>query len=776
MICVAALSARAEPQKLNVLFIAVDDLNTDIGCYGDPLVKTPNIDRLAEQGVRFERAYCQYPLCNPSRVSMLTGLRPDTTKIYDLQTNFRSTSPGVVTLPQLFRQNGYRSVRVGKIYHYGVPREIGTSGMDDPASWDQVFNPRGRDKDDEGLIHNLMPPAPTIGFSLAWLAAEGTDEEQTDGKIATEAIRQLEENKDRPFFLGVGFFRPHVPFIAPKKYYEMYPKDAIKLPERPAGDLKDIPNVALKVRPWNYGFNESDLRDCIRGYRAATSFVDAQVGRVLDALDRLKLRDKTLIVFFSDHGFMLGQHGQWQKQLLFEESNRVPFILAGPGIKSGSASPRTVELLDAYPTVVELTGLPKPPQKMEGTSLVPLLKEPSALWERAAYSQVTRKVGKGDASKEIMGHSVRTERYRYTEWDAGRHGAELYDHQADPHEFTNLAKNPAKAEFVTQLAALLKAQQPAPSDVKLLTVRKIWDRAPHNAFTDLIRFKDKWICAFREAPAHKGGSRDSSIRVIASDNTEKWDSVCSLADPRGDIRDAKLAILPDGRLMLLTAIQFFEPRNGLTHQPIAFYTSDSKTWEGPIDVGDAGTWMWGINVHNGVGYSIGYGTGKEKFVRLYSTKDGRTFERVVDRFDVKATHPNESSILFDDKDDTATVLLRCDPDPAFIGTARPPYKDWTWKQTTTRVGGPKLTRTLDGSRILGGGRLYEPKPRMSLFWVDPDAAKLTECLTLPSGGDCSYPGFVWHNDVLHVSYYSSHEGKGCIYFARVEMPAEGKGK
>ena len=319
------------------------------------------------------------------------------------------------------------------------------------------------------------------------------------------------------------------------------------------------------------------------------------------------------------------------------------------------------------------------------------------------------------------------------------------------------------------------AEAPAP---ELLSVERIWDKAPHNAFTDLIRFNDQWVCAFREAPAHKGGVKDSKMRVVASSDTKSWNSVGLLEDKRGDIRDAKMAILPDGRLLLLTATQLFDQSSGQTHQSIVFLTRDLKTWEGPIDVAEPNFWLWGIKVHKGAAYSIGYGTGGKKGVQLFKSTYGTKFERVGEPLKVDAPFPNENAINFDE-DDTARLLLRCDPRGedktayAVVGAARPPYTDWTLKRADLRVGGPALTRTPDG-RLLGAGRLYEPKARMSLFWVDPDTAKITECLTFPSGGDCSYPGLVWKDGVLHVSYYSSHEGKTSIYFARVKVPAEGK--
>jgi uncharacterized sulfatase len=443
------------PKKLNVLMIAADDLNNDLGCYGHPLVKSPNIDRLAGRGVRFDRAYCQFPLCSPSRVSLMTGLRPDVTRIFNLQTDFRKeTLPDVMTLAQMFRRNGYFAGRVGKIYHYGVPGGIGTAGLDDPLSWDVAVNPRGRDKDEEDLLTNLMPQRRGLGATLAWLAAEGRDEEQTDGIGATEAIRLLEQNKQKPFFLAVGFYRPHCPYVAPKKYFDMYPLEKIALPKNPPNDLADVPPIAPWTKPPNWNLKEEDLRRAIQAYYASISFMDAQVGRVLDALDRLGLAENTIVLFWSDHGYLLGQHGQWMKQSLFEESARVPLIIAAPGMNGsrGQASSRVVELLDLYPTLAELTGL-KSPGNLQGESLRPLLADPGAKWDGVALTQTNRMQNR----RQIKGYSLRTERYRYTEWDEnGRAGVELYDHETDPGEYTNLAKSKDHDHVRGELSARLR--------------------------------------------------------------------------------------------------------------------------------------------------------------------------------------------------------------------------------------------------------------------------------------------------------------------------------
>ncbi|SDL11908.1 sulfatase [Siphonobacter aquaeclarae] len=449
----AALSSRAEeqpPKKYNVLFIAVDDLNNDLGCYGNTFVKTPNIDRLARRSVKFDRAYTQFPLCSPSRSSLLTGHRPDVTGIYELQTHFRKNLPDVVTLPQLFKNNGFFAARIGKIYHYGVPGQIGTDGLDDPISWERVVNPKGRDKTEESLVKNLTPGR-ALGSALSWHAAEGTDEEQTDGLIATGAIQILEEKKNEPFFLAVGFFRPHTPYVAPKKYFDLYDVNRIPLAKEIPNDLDDVPDAALFTKPSHWGLGEPERREAQKGYYAAVSFMDAQVGRVLDALDRLKLADNTIVVLWSDHGYNLGQHGQWMKQSLFENSARVPLIVSVPGGVKGKSSGRTVELVDLYPTLAELCGL-QAPKDLEGKSLVPLLKNPAAAWDKPAYTQVRR--------NQLFGRSVRTERWRYTEWDGGKAGAELYDHEKDPEEFTNLAAAPEQANRVKELAALLKKGYP----------------------------------------------------------------------------------------------------------------------------------------------------------------------------------------------------------------------------------------------------------------------------------------------------------------------------
>jgi uncharacterized sulfatase len=444
--CFLGASAPAA-ERPNVLFIAVDDLAASLGCYGDLVAKTPHIDRLAASGVRFDRAYNQIPLCNPSRASIMTGLRPDQIKVYDLDRHFRDEVPGAITVSQHFIDNGYFAARVGKIYHYNVPASIGTDGFDDPPSWQRTINPKGRDKTDEHLVFNAEPHRKISG-ALSWLAAGGTDEEQTDGMIATEAIKLMEAKKAEPFFIAAGFFRPHTPYVAPKKYFDMYPLDEIRLPWAPEDDREDIPTAAFAHNnpvP-HYSLDELTCRKALQAYYACVSFVDVQVGRMLDALERLDLDDKTIVVFWSDHGYHLGEHnGVWQKRTLFEQGARAPLIVRHPAARgNGQACSRIVEFVDVFPTLIDLAGLPAPKQetqKLAGRSLRPLLDDPLATWNGAAITQILRPADKR-LETPVMGCSIRTHRWRYTEWADGASGVELYDHYGDPNEFHNLALDP----------------------------------------------------------------------------------------------------------------------------------------------------------------------------------------------------------------------------------------------------------------------------------------------------------------------------------------------
>ncbi len=432
----------ARKPQYNVLFIAVDDLRPELGAYGNKIIKTPNIDKLASWGVRFDSAYVQYPLCNPSRASMLTGRYPTQTGVLDNRTWFGAAHPEFISLPKYFKQQGYASLRTGKIFH---------GGIDDTDAW----TAGGEKRNFEGAVDTARP-GQNPQDSDRKIALEGNGESHADYRFATRAIEFLEEYKDRPFLLMVGFTKPHSPPTAPKKTIEMYdvatmplPMDFAARPTVPPGFPK------LSVPPRNGDLfigrdaSETEAREVMRAYYASTTFTDANVGRVLDALDRLKLRDRTIIVFWGDHGYHLGEKGKWSKHnSLFEVGTRVPLMIVMPGAKgNGKASPRVVEAVDLYPTLAELCGLPQPPG-LAGQSLRPLLDNPRAKWNQPAYTvtQIQNNIGK----------AVRTERWRYAEWPSGEDGgAMLFDRAHDPHELKNLANDPAHAKVVKEMKALL---------------------------------------------------------------------------------------------------------------------------------------------------------------------------------------------------------------------------------------------------------------------------------------------------------------------------------
>ena len=427
-------------EKFNVLFLIADDLNCDLGSYNHPLVQSPSIDKLASNGILFENAHNQYPLCGPSRASFMTGMYSDQTKITQNNVLLRTTVPDVITMGQRFRQQGYRSVRIGKIYHYDNPSSIGSSSADDIYTWDYTINPWGRDKEEEYKINTLRERQ--YGGTLSWLAADGKDEEQTDGIVATEAIEQLEKfsKNGQNFFLAVGMYRPHVPFVAPKKYFDMYDRNSVEImysgstPEY----LNTLPEPAAKSIRWgnrnqgllNLKSNNELAKEIKEAYFATTTFMDAQVGRILKKLQQTGLDKNTIVVFTSDHGYHLSEHGHWQKQTLFENSTRIPLIFSGPGIDQGKRTNSPVEMIDIYPTIMQLTGIDTPDHVI-GKSLKPIFKD------------INSSVRKSALTKWKNGYSIKTERYRLTKWgENGELGYELYDHKNDHGEMINLSKDP----------------------------------------------------------------------------------------------------------------------------------------------------------------------------------------------------------------------------------------------------------------------------------------------------------------------------------------------
>lgn len=426
-------SVWSQKKQSNVLFIIADDLNTNVGVYGHYLVKTPNIDRLAREGLLFRNAYSNFPVCGPSRASLMTGLYPSQSNLKALRTLVRERLPDVTTMSQNFMNNGYVAARIGKIYHYDNPNGIGTPGHDDPSSWQHTINPIGRDKDEEDKIYSLKPKQ--FGATLSWLAADGKDEEQTDGIVATETIKLLNQyaKDNKPFFLGVGFYKPHTPFVAPKKYFDMYPKDKIKIPEVSREYLSTLPvptqEVLTRFKEQNNLSKEHAL-SAIQAYYACISFLDAQVGRILDALEKNGLKENTIVVFTSDHGYHMGEHGYYQKKTLFENAAQVPLIISYPGQSSkGKETNSFVELIDFYPTFSELAGITFP-SFVAGKSMLPILRNPTLKIRESALTEIEN------------GYTLRTENYRYTRWLAdGNNMVELYDRKKDPAEMNNLARD-----------------------------------------------------------------------------------------------------------------------------------------------------------------------------------------------------------------------------------------------------------------------------------------------------------------------------------------------
>lgn len=454
-----ASSAVAQTPQKNVLFIGVDDLRVELGCYGDDFMKTPNIDALAKQGLLFERAYCQQAICAASRISLMTGLRPDTTGIYDLDHPLNKTLPDAMSMPRFFQQNGYRTVSLGKIYHHGKDDEAFWDVVDAcsqpayaaPATWDMISERTNQAKakklKGKELRQFIKGPAYESG--------DVSDSTYTDGVIADNAIKQLRQKDDRPFFLAVGFKKPHLPLVAPKKYWDMYDASEIQIPSRQTpvgvadqattnwGELRSYTGIPAKG-----DLSDEETRSMIHAYRACVSYVDAQIGRVLAELDKQGLRENTIIVFWSDHGWKVGDYGDWCKHTNFELDTHVPLIFSGSGIPRGRRSSALVEYIDIYPTLTEWCGLTTP-KACEGESLLPVFADPSVPGKKAALSQYPR---------GGMGYSIRSGNWRYTRWqrkDGKVVARELYDHSRSDLATKNVAEMPENKETVKALDKLL---------------------------------------------------------------------------------------------------------------------------------------------------------------------------------------------------------------------------------------------------------------------------------------------------------------------------------
>lgn len=443
-----------QKKKPNILFIISDDLTaTGVSSYENKVCKTPNIDKLASEGIKFTRTYSQYPVCGPSRASLLTGYYPSATKTYGYVSGRENIGNERNTLPQLFKNNGYYTARVSKIYHMGVPIDIetGSNGEDDAASWTERFNSQGPEwkADGEAELVQGNPDGKIErkgGNVMTIVKAEGDDLAHSDGKTAQKTIELIKKHKDKPFFLAVGFVRPHVPFVAPKKYFKPYPFEKMEVPKKLKGDWDDIPKRGINyVTSKNAQMNLEQEKKAIAAYYASVSYMDAQVGRVLKTLKEEGLEDNTIVVFTSDHGFHLGEHDFWMKVSLHEESVRVPMIIKAPGRDPAVCNSFT-ELLDLYPTLASLANL-NYSKHLQGKDLAPLLKNPNKKFRKMAFS-----VSQGGRS-----FLVRTKKWAYIQYDEdAASGIELFDMEKDPQQFTNLAQVSKYKRIVKKMKRKLK--------------------------------------------------------------------------------------------------------------------------------------------------------------------------------------------------------------------------------------------------------------------------------------------------------------------------------
>jgi iduronate 2-sulfatase len=462
LLLLSSATAQAKGKKYNVLYVISDDLtSTALSCYGNTVCKTPNIDKLATEGVRFTRTYCQTPYCGPSRASIMFGYYPHATKVFGYVSGRKAVGPKKDSWAQYFMRNGYHTARVSKIFHMGVPGGIekGTDGSDDPASWNERYNSKGPEwrapGDGETLENNPDGKKPAVGGNtFVVVEADGDDMVHSDGKTAAKAIELLGKYKDlnKPWFLGVGFVRPHVPFVAPRSYFKPFVYDEMVLPEKVKGDWDDIPPAGINYKTSrNMKMDVRRQKKAVGGYYAAVTYVDKLFGEVMDALEKNAQRDNTIVIFTSDHGFHLGEHDFWAKVSMHEESAKVPLIISVPGKKPAVCNSFT-ELLDLYPTLSSLCGL-EVPGHLQGKDLSPMLDDPTATVREAAFSAN----GKGTL--------LRGERWAYLEYGKdGRRGAELFDMDKDPKQYTNLANNPEYADVL--------AEQKKRMAAKLAEIRK----------------------------------------------------------------------------------------------------------------------------------------------------------------------------------------------------------------------------------------------------------------------------------------------------------------
>jgi len=453
-------------KKKNVLFISVDDLRTQLGCYGHEETKSPNIDRIASEGLLFERAYCQQAICSPSRISLLSGMRCETTKIYGLKYQLSEKWPDIISLPHLFKRNGYETISIGKIYHHS---------KDDLNAWSKkpfrAMKGSGYITEEGKKIVDINKATNPSAGSKGPVTemADAPDNHYSDGKLADKAIEELNHLKNKAFFLAVGFRKPHLPFTAPKKYWDMYDPEKFELAENNYppenvttyslsnyGELRNYYKMPKGKDP----VNDEMARHLIHGYNACVSFIDAQIGRIMNHLEELGIKDNTTVILWGDHGWKLGEHGSWCKHTNFEIDCNAPLIISDPSMKNpGKKTKALTEFVDIYPSLCDLHGLEKP-NHLDGYSFLPLLNEPNLPWKKAVFSIWVHKKYRYDEEIQIIGYTMKTDRYRYTEWKHTQSGVvktvELYDHRLDQQENSNVVDNPEYATDLVELKEMMK--------------------------------------------------------------------------------------------------------------------------------------------------------------------------------------------------------------------------------------------------------------------------------------------------------------------------------
>ncbi len=828
MVLVAADCLVAQVAKVarpNILLFMADDMGfSDAGCYGGE-ISTPNLDSLAAGGLRLTQFY-NTARCWPSRASLLTGYYPQQVRrdqVPGIKSGNGGTRPGWARLlPEMLQSLGYRSYHSGKWHVDGKPLENGFDRSYKLDDHDRYFAPRQHSEDDRPLaaidqgsnyysstaiadhaIKSLQEHASKYAdrpfFEFVAFTAPHFPLQAPPVDIARYRDRYLagwdslrDERLQRIQQLGIGASD----MAAIER--ELGPPYAFpEVLERLGANEVNRPVAWAKLTADQKKFQATKMAI----HAAMIDRMDQEIGRILTQVRAMGALDNTLILFCSDNGasaeMMIRGDGHDPQA---ESGSSGSYLCLGPGWSSLANTPFrrhktwvheggiSTPLIVHWPDGIAARGeLRRSPSHL--IDIVPTILEAAGetIAEPKARDETPRLPGKSllalfqknqPIDREALWWSHEGNRaLRISDWkivSAGSQGLwELYDLSSDRSESHDLAsEQPQKVRELTAIWENKTAEFTAhatrdlapPEAAKVIEARPIWDRAPHNAFTDLIRFQDRWFCVFREGAEHV--SNDGALRVFTSRDGMTWESAALITSPNSDLRDAKISITPTGQLMLSGA-EATHDKSVKSHQSLAWFSSNGFEWSDRQEIGDPNFWLWRVTWFRNKAFSIGYSCSKDKSIRLYASDDGRNFETLVENLAVNG-YPNESAMVF--QRDIAFCLLRGDGEPSggLLGTAKAPFLEWKWQDLKARIGGPQMIQLPDG-RLLSAVRLYDRRLRTSLCWVDPTVGSLQEFLELPSGGDCSYAGIVFHDQILWVSYYSSHEGQSKIYLAKVKI-------